>query len=333
MRMVLILMMAGIALAQQGVKPPPLVPLDKLTIPKADEGEADADQPQAGSLAGNALFGLKDKDGKIKAAIAAMENDPGNPELRLTAGRLQDSYLRYLDSIFVYTEGVKQFPKDYRFLRMRGHRLISTRKFGEAIADLEKAAKMVPNSFDVAYYLGLAHYFNGDHAKAATVLAACEDQIQTPLKEKKELLGGRSCDSIGTDVNWRVALQYWRYLALRRAGELAAAKTYLDEQVNGQLTVSSSKPFYDSLLFFKGVKEINEMLAGAGEGVRDVLTRSSAAATYLFTEGERAKGCSIWARNAMDQNWDHLGVINAESEYHLNSKAACALYGAPEPPK
>jgi tetratricopeptide (TPR) repeat protein len=336
MRMVLTLMMAWIALAQQGVKPPPLVPLDKLTIPKVEEGEGDADQPQAGSLAGNALFGLKDKEGKIKAAIATMENDPGNAELRLAAGRLQDSYLRFLDSIFVYTEGVKQFPKDYRFLRMRGHRLISTRKFSEAVADLEKAAKMVPNSFDVAYYLGLAHYFNGDHAKSAAVLAACEDQIQKPLADKKDLMGGRSCESIGADINWRVPLQYWRYLALRRAGQLAAAKTYLDGHVKGEPTVSSSKPFYDALLFFKGAKEINEMLAGAGEGVRDVLTRSSAAATYLFTEGERAKGCSIWARNAMDQNWDHLGVINAESEYHLNSKAACALYGAapaPQPPQ
>ena len=333
MRMVLTLMMASIALAQQGVKPPPLVPLDKLTIPKAEEGEADADQPQASSLAGNALFGLKDKDGKIKSALAALEKEPGNPDLYLAAGRLQDGYLRYLESIFVYTQGVAQFPKDYRFLRMRGHRLISTRKFGEAVADLEKAAKLAPNSFDVAYYLGLAHYFNGDHAKAASVLAACEDQIQKPLAEKKDLLGGRSCESIGTDLNWRVALQYWRYLALRRAGEMSAAKQYLDEQVDGKLKVTSSQPFYDALLFFKGAKEINEMLAGANEGVRDALTRSSAAATYLFTEGERAKGCSIWARNAMDQNWDHLGVINAESEFHVNSKAACSLYTAPAPPK
>ena len=135
------------------------------------------------------------------------------------------------------------------------------------------------------------------------------------------------------DPNWLVPLQYWRYLALRRSGAMAEAKKYLDEQVSGSLTISSSKPFYESLLFFKGVKEVNEMMAGANEGTRDFLLRSSGVATYLFTEGERAKACGIWARNAMDQNWDHLGVINAESEYWQNSRAACSLYGAAPKPQ
>lgn len=317
-----------VALAQ-----PPLVPVDKLKIPKADEGVADADQPQASSLAGNALFGLKDKEGKIEAALRDMGKNPTSPELRLFAGRTIDGYLRYTESIPVYSDGVEKFPGDYRFLRMKGHREITIRKFKDAIVDLEKASKLAPNSFDVAYYLGLALYFNGDHARAAAVLGACEDQAKKPLAEMKDLLGGRSCESLGTDANWRVPLQYWRYLALRRAGDLAAAKAYLESNVSATLDVSSSKPFYESLLFFKGVKEINDMMVGVNEGTRDSLTRVTAAAAYLFTDGDRAKACGIWARAAMDQNWDHLGVIHAESEYYQNSKAACSLYGAAPQPK
>jgi tetratricopeptide (TPR) repeat protein len=329
MRIWTMFLLISAAFAQQGVKPPPLIPVEDLKIPKAEEGVADADQPQAGSLAGNALFGVKDKEGRIAKALDAMNGDMGNPELRLAAGRTQDALLRFNEAVDTYAGGVEKFPDDYRFLRMRGQRYISTRKFAEALVDLEKAAGMAPNSFDVSYYLGLAYYFNGDHAKSAAALGRCEDQIRKPLAKQADLRGGRSCESIGKDVNFLVPLQYWRYLAFRRSGELAAAKKYLEEQVSAKLEVSGTKPFYDALLFFKGVKEINEMLAGANEGSRDFLTRSTAAATYLFTEGERAKGCSIWARNSMDQNWDHLGVINAESEYWRNSKAACSFYGPP----
>jgi tetratricopeptide (TPR) repeat protein len=328
MRIVLLMMAAALVLAAQAVQPPPLVPLDKLKIPKSEEGVTDADPAQAASLAGNALFGIKDKEGKALAALAAMEKDVKDPELRLAAGRVQDSLLRFSESISTYSDGVDRFPADYRFLRMRGHRNISLRKFGAAVSDLEKASRMAPNSFDVAYYLGLAYYFNGDHAKAAAALGACEDQTKRPIATKADLMGGRSCESLATDPNWLVPLQYWRYMAMRRAGQAEEAKKYVGA-VKADLTVSSSKPFYETLLFFKGAKEINDMLAGVNEGTRDSLTRSTAAATWLFTEGERAQACSLWARAAMDQNWDHLGVINAESEYYQNSKAACLLYGAP----
>lgn len=312
--------------AQQA--PPPLVPIDKLSIPKSEESLNTADQPQAGSLNGNALFGFRDKEGKIEAALAAMNKEPENPELRLAAGRVMDSLLRFTESIPVYADGITKFPKDYRFLRFRGQRQISIRHFPEAIADLEKAVRMAPNAFDPAYYLALAHYFHGDHQKAADSLARCEAQADKPLAEKADLLGGRSCETVRKDPNILVPLQYWRYLALRRADRKDEAKQYLDT-VDPSLTVSSAKPFYDALLFFKGKKDISEVLAGANEGGRDFLTRSSAAATFLFTEGERSQACSIWARNSMDQAWDHLGVINSETEYWQNSRSACALYGPP----
>ncbi len=333
MQVCLFLIIGMAALAQQAAKPPALVPLEKLNIPKSEETFTDADQPQAGSLNGNALFGVKDKDGRIAAAVAALTKNPSDAELMLALGRTQDGYMRFSESIGTYSDGVEKFPKDFRFLRYRGHRLISVRKFAEAVVDLEKASKLVPNSFDAAYYLGLAYYFSGEHAKAAVELGRCEAQITKPLTGKKDLLGGRSCEALKEDVNWLVPLQYWRYLALRRSGAMAEAKKYLDEQVSGSHTVSSSKPFYESLLFFKGIKEVNEMMAGANEGTRDFLLRSSGVATYLFTEGERSKACGIWARNAMDQNWDHLGVINAESEYWQNSRAACSLYGAAPKPQ
>lgn len=321
-----LLLMLGL-LAQQ--TPPPLVPLDKLSLPKAEEGFTDADQPQASSLNGNALFGVRDKDGRIAAAVAALTAKPGDAELILELGRAQDTLLRYSESIRVYTDGVETHPKDFRFRRYRGQRYISVRKFSEAVEDLKIAAKLAPNSFDASYYLGLALYFSGDHSAAAAEFARCEAQASKPVKEPVDLRGGRDCATFASEPNALVALQYWHYLALRRSGNMASAKTYVQTQVREGLKVTGSGPFYDALLFFKGTKELGDLLAGANEGGRDFLTRSTAAATYLFTDGERAQACQIWARNAMDQNWDHLGVINSESEYWRNSRAACALYGPP----
>jgi tetratricopeptide (TPR) repeat protein len=331
MRFCLLIWMSVATFAQQTATPPPLVPVDQLKVPKTEEDLVTADQPQAGSLNGNALFGIKDKDGRIKVALQAILDRPKDPEAILNAGQIQDGYRRFFESIGTYSEGIEKFPKDFRFLRMRGHRYLSTRKFAQGIEDLQKAVAMAPNSFDAAYYLGLGYYFSGDHAKAAQEFERCEAQVKSPLKEKSDLLGSRSCETLEDDPNWLVPIQFWHYLALRRAGEMAAAKKYLDEKVSDKHTITSTKAFYEALLFFKGRKEINDMMVGANEGTRDFLTRSTAAATYLFTEGDRGKACSIWSRNAMDQNWDHLGVLASESEYWRNSRAACALYAAPKP--
>ena len=310
---------------------PKLVPLDKLKPDLPRESLAGAEQPQIASLGGNALFSLKDTEALVSAAEAAVSKDPTNPELLLKLGRTQDSIWRFRDATETYSSGIEKFPKDFRFYRMRGQRYISTRQFPKAIDDLQKVAKYAPGSFEAAYYLGLAYYFNGDHEKAASELARCEAQMKTPLTGAATgtQLEGRTCESMREDKNRLIPVQYWRYLALRRAGLMSEAKKYLDVEVSPLLEIKGTTAFYDALLFFKGIKEINEMLAGANEGSRDYLTRASATATFLFTEGERAKACGIWRRDVMDPNWDHLGLINAESEYFVNSKAACALYAAP----
>jgi tetratricopeptide (TPR) repeat protein len=311
---------------------PQLTPLEKLKVPQSDETPANADQPQAASINGNALFGAKDKDGVIEQARLAVVKTPTDAGLLLNLGRVQDSFLRFQDSVQTYSTGVEKFPLDYRFLRYRGQRNISIRKFPQAITDLEKAAKMVKTSFDASYYLGIAYYLNGDHDKAQAELGRCEAQMRKPLDVQEDLLGSRNCESLREDPNFLVPLQYWRYLALRRAGKAAEAKAYLEAEVSALLTVRASRAFYDVLLFAKGTREINEMLKGANEGSREYLVRASGAATVLFADGERAQACSVWSRVAMDSNWDHLGVINAESELYRNSKAACALYTAAPPP-
>ena len=327
---ILILLFVSLTIGLTAVaQPPQLLPLDKVNPELPRESLAGAEHPQVASLGGNALFALKDTEGLVSAAQAEVLRDPKNPELLLKLGRTQDAIWRFRDATETYSSGIEKFPKDFRFYRMRGQRYISTRQFSKAIEDLQKVAKYAPGSFEAAYYLGLAYYFNGDHEKAASELGRCEAQMKTPLPATGTQFEGRTCESMREDKNRLIPVQYWRYLALRRAGLMSEAKKYLHVEVSALLDITGTKAFYDALLFFKGIKEINEVLAGANEGSRDYLTRATAVATFLFTEGERAKACGIWRRDVMDPNWDHLGLINAESEYFVNSKAACALYAGP----
>lgn len=311
-------------------QPPKLTPLDELKIPKAEETYANADRAQAASLNGNALFPAKDTAGDIEKVRKEAEANRDNAELWLALGKVQDNYMRYMDSVESYSYGVRQFPKDVRFLQMRGRRYLALRKFDLAVADLEKAYAVASKTYNVSYYLGIAYYMNDQHEKAAAVLGACESQMTKPSGGNENFHGMRGCDSLREDLDTRAAMIYWRYLALRRAGKMAEAKKYLDE-ASPLWQLKDGKPFWEALMYFKGVKELNEVLAGANEGGSAFLTRSSAAAVYLFTEGERKQACGIWQRNAMDTNWDRLGVILAEVEYYKNSATACALYGSQIP--
>ncbi len=309
--------------------PPALTPLEKLSIPENKETLANADQPQAVSLSGNSLFGVKDEKGEIAKARAELAKDPTNADAWVQLGLLQDSFLRYRESIDTYSQAVAKFPSDWRFLRYRGQRLLSTRKFDEALKDLEAARSATKQSYDVAYYLGLAYHFTGEFEKAAAEFERCESQMKTPLAPTEDLRGLTSCESAREDQSFIVPLKFWRYLSLRRAGKMDEAKAYI-ETVSPLWTLTVNKAFYDALLFFRGTKEITEVLAGSNEASREYLTRSTGVAAFLFTEGERQRACSLWQRNAMDAKWNHLGVIAAESEFYRNSKAACALYATVE---
>jgi tetratricopeptide (TPR) repeat protein len=307
--------------------PPALKPVEELKIPEVSkEDQLNPDQPQFLSLAGNALFGLKDKDGEIAKKRKEVEENATDPNQWIQLGLLEDSYMRHRDAIKTYSEGLAKFPNDWRFLRYRGQRHISGRQFREAIEDLEAARQKTKKSYEVAYYLGIAYYFSGEFAKAAAEFGRCEAQMAEPVAADEMLYDLPTCEGARESYAYRVALSYWKYLALKRGGEDKAAKAYA-ESISPLWTLTANKAFYDVLLYFRGTKELAEMMVGANEATRDYLTRSSAVAAFDFAEGERQKACAIWQRNAMDPKWNHLGVIAAEVEYYSLSKAACALYG------
>src|SRR4029453_17765574 len=117
---------------------------------------------------------------------------------------------RYEQAIDLYGRGAERHPRDPRFLRHRGHRYITLRRFADAEADLARAAQLaetrpievepdgLPNPRNVPtstlqdniwYHLGLARYLQGDFAGAQSAL--------------------RTGLGLATNADMRVAHTYW----------------------------------------------------------------------------------------------------------------------------
>lgn len=162
---------------------------------------------------------------RLAAAEAALAAHPEDPEAWIWKGRRLGYLGRYDEAIAVFTAGFERFPTDARFLRHRGHRFITQRRFADAESDLQRAwtleigrpdaiepdglpnAANVPTSTtqgNIGYHWGLALYVQGRFDEAAQVYRATLPVAKHPDME--------------------VATRYWLTLSLRRAGKEAEAR-------------------------------------------------------------------------------------------------------------
>ena len=265
-----------------------------------------------------AMTPLEDKDGIVKKADEELAAKPDDPELILAAGLARDKVWRYTESIELYTRGAKLAPQDFRFLRYRGHRYISTRQFGKAVEDLEKARHLAPNSYDVAYHLGLAYYLRGQFDKAAAEYARC--MSQAGQEAGPALPGGaKRCAEVANDADARIGMTEWRYRALRRAHKDAEAEKLL-ETVPEELELKESAPYYQCLLFSKGLRTEKALLDPSQMKGNLFPTLGYAVANYYLLEENPRKACPLLRKVASDPAWNAFGAIAAEVEL---ARGAC----------
>ncbi len=193
-------------------------------IPGAEEALPEG--AQARSFLGEPLFpprlpaevgGLREEE--LKEALAALEADPAGADPLIWAGRRYAYLGEYRQAIQVFSLGIELHPRDARFLRHRGHRLITVRELDAALADFRQAVSLVegapdeiepdgqPNAlgvptsslqFNIWYHYGLAHYLKGEFSQAAEAY--------------------RRCMEVSAHPDSRVATAHWWYMSLRRQG-------------------------------------------------------------------------------------------------------------------
>ena len=261
---------------------------------------------------GKAMTPRADPDGIVAKTDAALNADPKNPDRLLEAAQARDRLWIYWESIPIYGRGMKEFPQDFRFPRFRGHRGISIRQFGRAVDDLEKARSLAPGSYDVAYHLGLALYLQGKFDKAAEEYARCLNQSGTG--DSAELPGkAKRCSELNSDTESRIALTEWLYRSLKRAKKEEEAEKLL-ATVAEDLELKENEAYYESLLFYKGLRNEKSLLDPSRMEGNRLATLGYAVANYYLTDGNVRKACPLLRKIVEDPAWNAFGYIAAETE-------------------
>ena len=252
---------------------------------------------------------------KLAEARRNAETDPSADNLIWLGRRI--AYLgHYKDAIQIFTQGAEKFPDDPRFLRHRGHRLITLRCFDLAIVDLNRAAKLIkgkpdqiepdglPNARNIPtstlqsniwYHLGLAHYLKGDF--------------------KAALKAYREAEKVSTNPDMLVATTHWLYMTLRRLGrEKDAARVVV--AIKPDLDVIENADYYKLIRLYQGKTTANQMLKEIGSEANGLIktTIGYGLGNWFLYNGERDEAEKIFRQIILGNQWASFGHIAAEAE-------------------
>jgi tetratricopeptide (TPR) repeat protein len=290
-------------------------------VPHVGKGPGPAGPPEARSLLGQPLYApelpLETRqrlEAQLDSARLVYEAHPDNPEAILWYGRRLGYLGEYRAAVDLFTEGVHKYPRDARFYRHRGHRLITLRRLGQAVSDLERAARLTrgrpdqvepdgqPNAAGVPlttlqgniyYHLGLAYYLRGAFLPAAAAF--------------------RTALGLARNDESRVAAADWLYSSLRRAGRTDEAQAVLEPFGPG-LTLRENEVYYRRLLLYKGLVPPDSLLDANGRNGVDAVTLAYGVANWHLFNGRRDEAEQILLRITQGENWAPFGYIAAEAD-------------------
>jgi tetratricopeptide (TPR) repeat protein len=188
----------------------------------------------------------------ILSSGCAVPSPPETEDELIWRGRRLAYAGRIEEAIAVYSEGLERYQGSDRLLRHRGHRWISKREFGRAVADLSRAAELargqpdelepdgqpnpsgIPRSTrqsNIYYHLGLAHYLRREFEPA---LAAYDECLRFAQVNDDML----------------VATTYWRWLTLQRLGRVEQARASL-AAVSRSMEILENHGYWRLLLAFQ----------------------------------------------------------------------------------
>ncbi|NJD09908.1 MAG: hypothetical protein FIB01_05495 [Gemmatimonadetes bacterium] len=286
---------------------------------------APALQPEAISLLGERLFAKADPLGLIAAADSALARAPNDIELLIAAARARRNSWHYRDEIALYAKVIGMAPDDWRPYRFRGHRYISVREFENAIADLEKARGLARFNWDTSYHLGLAYFVSGRFDDAAAEWLRCIGLGNDAGARAADSETFRSCARNSSDPGSRVAMTEWAARALIRSGRAADAEQ-LARTIPDGLEVGENLSYYTDLLFARGARTADQILAQVSDSTYRLETVGYGIATRYLAAGDTAAAMQLFRQIAADPWWPGFGRIAAEAELARAARPAAAKH-------
>ena len=266
------------------------------------------------------------REARLEAALAearaAFSAHPHDADARIWLGRRFGYLGRFNEAIAVFTDGMDAHPGDVRFLRHRGHRLITVRRLGDAAADLATAAALiagrpdepepdgqpsprgVPTStlhFNVWYHLGLARYLLGRFAAADSAWLRCL--------------------AVSSSPDMMVATTHWRYMTLQRMGRDDVAEQIL-EPITEDLDVVENGAYHRLCLMYRGVLRDADLLdvpVNSNAALHDSTAGYGIGNWWLY-HGRPDEARSWFKRICAGPQWAAFGYIAAEAELARSSR-------------
>lgn len=297
-------------------------PSSEISSPTAGYHSETARVIQGVSLLGDTLTSKIDSTtqneqiNKFEEAEKRYAEDPSMENL-IWIGR-REAYLGRHDlAIRTFTKAIKEYPESFEPLRHRGHRLVTVRKFDQAIEDFEKAVVLMegkeliieedgmPNrlniplsnvQFNVWYHLGLAHYLKGDWEKALEAYLEC-----LKVSDNDDLM---------------VAALDWYYMTLMKMGRNIEAMEAI-AVVTPEMTIIENDAYHKRILMYKG-KLAPEVLLNTNSDDQDqslqYVTQGYGLGNYYLTKGDTAQAEMIFQNVLETGYWSAFGYIASEME-------------------
>lgn len=209
-----------------------------------------------------------------------------------TLARLQ----RHAEAVPVCSEAVRLAPDDWEPLRFRGHYYISTRRFDEAIADLQRAAGLPAvgkDDYNIYYHLGLAHYLSGHWDEAVRAYERCARAAR--------------------DDDGRVACTTWLVPSLIRAGRKTEAEQEL-ARVAPSMQVKENLAYLDRLLLFKGVKSEAQVAEAMRKDALQASTVGYGIGLWHLLQGRTDRAREYFQKATSTEARAAFGYIASETE-------------------
>jgi tetratricopeptide (TPR) repeat protein len=233
-------------------------------------------------------------------------------------GRREAYLYNYKKAIDVFSEGIKRYPDSYKLYRHRGHRYITLRNFDRAVADLQKAKELMPESpleiepdgqpnklntplsstqFNVWYHLALAHYLRGDFENA---LEAYQNCMKTSVND----------DLVCATIDWQ-------YMTLRKLNRKEEAEKILTA-IRKEMNIIENDSYHKRLLMYKGLVPPDSVLnVNAGNEDQDLAlaTQGYGVGNWYLYNGDTTKARVIFDKVVNGKHFSAFGFIASEVEF------------------
>lgn len=260
----------------------------------------------------------------LASAQARYEADPSLANT-VWYGRVLGFRYRIEEAIAVFSEGLTRFPDSFELLRQRGHRYLSTRRFAEGRADLQRAADLIESmaewiepdgpgnelpvpatsiQFNTWYHLGLAHYLLRDWDAAEAAYRRCQAWVKP------------------TDYDGLTATADWLYMTLRRKGDEAAAAevlTAIPADLPDEAFVEGPS-YYRRLRMYRGELQPDELLSPekGSQVIHDLetiyATQGYGVGNWFLYNGEPERAREVFEQILQGRSRFAFGYVAAECD-------------------